>query len=148
MAKKLQTNTGGQGSMNYLLQRRNLKNKAPHGKKEKEDAQDQARKEKVKNQKPIAHRSKKLAKVMKEEYIPLVEAFLAKPENQQCQVNSEVCTHKATVIHHAAGRTGKALTNEKDWIPSCGPCNIWIEGNDAKARQMGVKKSRITKPNR
>lgn len=141
MAKKLQTNTGGRGSMDYLNQRRNLNIKALHKKTEKEVRVSKS----TGKQKPIRHRSKKLAKTMKEEYFPLVVAFLAKPENQQCAIKSEVCTHKATVIHHTAGRTGKALTDEKNWLPSCAPCNVWIEANDGKAREMGVKKSRITK---
>lgn len=93
---------------------------------------------------PIAKRSVKLVELFKG-YKKQVIAFLAKPENKKCKIVMEGCTVIATCVHHVSGRTGEKLTDEKDWLASCQSCNLWVEENDAEAREKGFKKTRLGK---
>lgn len=93
---------------------------------------------------PIAKRSEALTEKFKG-YKKQLAAYLAKPENKYCKIDSPVCTKIATAVHHVAGRTGPKLKDEKDWMACCAACNGWVEENDAEARQMGAKKTRLTK---
>lgn len=97
-----------------------------------------------KQPKPIAKRSEKLKEQMKL-YKPQVKKFLAKPENRFCKIQMPGCTKKATCVHHAAGRIGEKLMDEKDYIPACIHCNLAVEINDLEAREKGFKKSRHEK---
>lgn len=93
--------------------------------------------------KPAA-RSEKLTEVFKG-YKKQMTAYLARPENKRCKIDSPVCTKVATCVHHVSGRSGPKLKDEKDWMPSCQSCNTWVEENDHEARQMGAKKTRLGK---
>ena len=95
--------------------------------------------------KPIAKRGKKLQAEMRK-YKPQMIAFLAKEENQVCQIQMEGCTGQATCVHHAAGRTGGKLHDQTDWIASCAKCNLMVEIDDLEARGKGFKKSRLSNP--
>lgn len=95
----------------------------------------------------IAKRGEKLKEAFKG-YKKQVKAFLSRPENLKCKINQAGCKQVSECVHHAAGRTGEKLKDEKDWIPSCTSCNQWVEENDAEARRLGFKKSRITKPSK
>lgn len=97
-----------------------------------------------KKQDPPAKRSEKMKEEMKL-YKPQVKEFLARPENCDCGIRFKGCTGKAVCVHHSAGRTGKQLLNEADWVPSCASCNLAVETSDAEAREKGFKKSRLTK---
>ena len=91
--------------------------------------------------KPIAKRSPKMKAVIAE-LKKLYPIFLkARP---LCEIKSEVCTHKATVVHHTAGR-GANVLNQTTWKASCAPCNGFVENKDAWARDNGHKVSRHTK---
>lgn len=69
--------------------------------------------------------------------------YLAKPENQLCNIRiDEGCTIEATVVNHTR-RRGKNVFNEKDWEPSCVNCNTAIENKDAWARANGHLKSKF-----
>lgn len=85
--------------------------------------------------KPIEKRSEKMIAEMKL-YKPQVKAFLARPENQDCQIKSPVCTGKATCVNHKKRRGGN-LRNEKYFQPACGPCNGFIESNTQWALDNG-----------
>lgn len=88
---------------------------------------------------PIAKRSEKLGKVMKKEYVPQVKEMVAK--GTRCAIKSPACIGEAQGFHHPEGReTKKKLLKKK--VPSCNPCNLFIEVNDAWARQNGHKKSK------
>jgi hypothetical protein len=92
--------------------------------------------------KPIAKRSEKMKETMKPLKKDYTE-FLAKPENQRCKLQIDNgCTKQATVVHHLKGRTGKNLTDQHFWLPSCPHCNTQIENKDAEARQKGLKLSK------
>jgi hypothetical protein len=99
----------------------------------------------LKEPRPIAPRSKKLAKVMKKEYVPQVKEMVEK--NTPCKVKSPVCTGKATGFHHLVGRLGKELTGKRK-VPCCHRCNSWIEANDLLSRQMGWKDSKFSVPSK
>jgi hypothetical protein len=100
----------------------------------------------LKEKKPIAPRSKKLAEVMRKEYVPQVKEMVKK--NTPCKVNSPVCTKKAQGFHHLQGRIGANLTDKKKKIPCCNPCNRFIEENDAWARANGLKLSKFSPENK
>jgi len=128
MAKKLQTNTGAHGSMDYLRQRQAMMLK---GTKKKDDPTDK----KKTARKSIKPRSPKMTKQMRL-YAKEVAEFLAKEENEVCIIRSPDCTVKATCVNHKR-RRGKNLRNQKDWEPACGPCNSYIENHDQWARDNG-----------
>lgn len=99
----------------------------------------------VKVEKPkyvIPKRSEKLKGEMKEYKKEVVE-FLARPENKYCRIKAEGCQKLAVTVNHKR-RRGKNLRNQKDWEPSCYPCNSWCESNDFEARQNGHLKSKYS----
>jgi hypothetical protein len=102
---------------------------------------------KPKEEKGINKRSEKLKELFKG-YLKLVKIFLARPENVTCKIDMPGCTKLATCVHHVSGRTGTKLKDEKDWMASCESCNLWVEVNDGKARELGFKKSRLGKVNK
>lgn len=93
---------------------------------------------------PIAPRSKKLAEVMKKEYVPEVKEMVA--ANTPCSVKSPECTKTAQGFHHLQGRIGENLTDKKKKVPCCNACNSFIEKNDAWARSNGWKLSKFSQP--
>lgn len=115
----------------YMLHRRGLKNGtvAPEPKKKPE---------------PPAKRSEKLKETFKG-YKKQVKEFLSRPENLVCKIQMACTGVIAECVHHVAGRTGEKLKDESDWMPACQKCNLWVEENDAEAREKGFKKSRLTK---
>lgn len=65
-------------------------------------------------------------------------------KGKQCQIRSPVCTGSAQGIHHRKGKATKALLMDKRyWMAACNFCNSYVENNDAWARMMGYKVSRI-----
>lgn len=100
-----------------------------------------------KEKQPIGKEGDKL-KEEKKKYKKLSEDFLKKPENQECKIKMEGCTGKATQVHHAAGRSGKQLTNVEDFIPSCTNCNLKVEIKNLEAKELGFKKTRLGKVNK
>lgn len=101
----------------------------------------------AKDKKPIAKKSEKLTEETKK-YNKQKADFLARPENQECKIKMEGCTVQATQVHHAAGRSGKQLTNVEDFIPSCTSCNLKVEIKNLEAKELGVKKTRLGKVNK
>jgi hypothetical protein len=91
---------------------------------------------------PIRKRSKKLAKVMRKDYVPQVKKMVE--EQTECELKTEVCTGMAQGFHHPHGRTGELLMKKK--VPSCNPCNLWVEVFDKEAREKGLKKSKFSIP--
>lgn len=91
---------------------------------------------------PIAKKSEKMKAEMKK-YIPAAKAFLALPENQECKIKMKGCQGKAVCVHHVYGRTGVRLHDKEGWLPSCAKCNLTVEEQDLKARELGHKKSKF-----
>lgn len=97
----------------------------------------------LKEEKPIAPRSKKLEEVMKKQYRPQVKEMV--DAGTMCVVKSPVCTGRAQGFHHLQGRIGKNLTDPKKKVPCCNACNRTIEQNDLWARNNGWKFSKFKK---
>lgn len=73
-------------------------------------------------------------------YSDLRKQFL---EGRQCEANLKGCTGQATQVHHAAGRIGSRLVDVKKFVAVCASCHRFLEDNPAKARELGLSKSRL-----
>jgi hypothetical protein len=95
-----------------------------------------------KPRKKIPKVSKKRA-VINQEYAKISRPiWVGKP----CAARTPVCTGRAQGIHHPEGKeTTEKLLDPDNMMACCNPCNSWIEANDAKAREMGLKRSRLNK---
>lgn len=87
-------------------------------------------------------RSEKMRGIMKA-IKPLYEIYLEK--NEECQIKSQVCTGRATAVHHTEGRGVSKIMDQRTWMACCAACNDWVENKDEAAREMGAKKSRHAK---
>lgn len=87
--------------------------------------------------KPIKKVSEKHQQTL-DEYKPKRLAFLKKRPN--CELKLDVCTRKATCIHHKKGKHSKELyLDENYWMASCISCNGRVEEIGEKAYQLGLK---------
>jgi hypothetical protein len=97
---------------------------------------------KLKNHKPIKA-SKSINPVSRNQrkrnnkYLEL--RFIYLKEHPLCEV--EGCTHKATEIHHKAGRTGDSLYMY--FLAVCNECHRRIEENPDWAKENGYSISRL-----
>lgn len=67
-------------------------------------------------------------------------------KGKECQIRSPICTGAAQGIHHRKGKETPALLMDKRyWMAACNHCNVYVEVNDAWARKMEYKVSRLTK---
>lgn len=59
----------------------------------------------------------------------------------ECQLKLLNCTKKATQIHHAAGRIGSNLTNQKHFKSTCDTCHRQLHDklSAQEARDKGLK---------
>lgn len=96
--------------------------------------------QKEKEVKPIAVRSKKRAKEERE-YSVKAKAF--KLANPDCAARLKGCTGGTTDIHHQGGRSGEMLLDEFYWLPVCRSCHSWIELNPKAAKGLGLSVSRL-----
>jgi len=65
-------------------------------------------------------------------------------KGKPCQIRSPVCTGQAQGIHHRKGKATKEdLMDKRYWMAACNCCNAYVETNDAWARKMGYKVSRL-----
>ncbi|MDI3319966.1 hypothetical protein [Pinibacter soli] len=95
--------------------------------------------EKQKKVNKESEKQKDIKKALKSAY----PAFLAKRPN--CEIQSPVCTKKATVVHHTQGRGKNEVLNQGTWMACCERCNGWVEDHHAEAEEKGFKKSRHKK---
>lgn len=68
-------------------------------------------------------------------------------KGKDCAIRAPGCQKKASGIHHMKGKDSpELLMDKKWWLPACTYCNcIWLEENDAEARRLGFKVSRLNK---
>lgn len=94
--------------------------------------------------KNIQRYSKKRAHINRTVYIPGIKAMIE--ENPFCEVKIlGVCTGLAEGGHHIEGKpTIQDLVNFEKIIPSCNACNVWIERNSKKAKELGLKRPNYT----
>lgn len=67
--------------------------------------------------------------------------FLKK--HPHCSIQSPICTHKSTVIHHKRGRTGHRYLNKAEWAASCVACNLYVEKEKTWAVENGHRLDRL-----
>lgn len=67
-------------------------------------------------------------------------------KGKHCRIRSPICTGAAQGIHHRKGKVTKEdLMDKRYWMEACNACNSYVENNDAWARKMGYKISRLKK---
>lgn len=76
-------------------------------------------------------------------YSPIAKKF--REDNPLCEINGPGCTVKTECVHHSKGRIGELLTDVKYFMAACYPCNLWVETDDAAARDRGFKISKFKK---
>ena len=95
----------------------------------------------VKKPEKIKKESKKKAVINRKEYAPKAKAF--REANPECKINSPVCIRETQCVHHMRGKDSiEDLLDDEFWMPSCFPCNTWVEQNDGIARAKGFKLSK------
>jgi hypothetical protein len=85
----------------------------------------------------IAPRSKKTAKVYRDERVPLTQKMLS--EQSWCGIRwDDRCQGEADALHEILSRgRGGSITDEANCIPACNPCNEAVSGNPAEAEKRG-----------
>ena len=91
----------------------------------------------IKPLKAIPKESEKM-KDVKYQLKKLYPIYIAK--HPCCNIQSPVCTKKATCVNHTKGR-GENVLNQDDWEASCTACNGWIEEHHEVAAIADHKKS-------
>lgn len=84
--------------------------------------------------------SKKRAKQYRD-YSKVRKEFLL--ENPYCQARIPGCTIEATDVHHKKGKIEGLLTDTNNFVAICRSCHSWVEEHPAKAKEMGLSKSRL-----
>lgn len=86
--------------------------------------------------------SVKREKINRKEYAPKARAFVK--DNPICEIKSPECQIEAACVHHVKGRAStELLLDDRFWMPSCAPCNLYVEKNDKWARENGFKLSKF-----
>lgn len=95
---------------------------------------------------PLRPRSKKTAKVYRDERVPLTKRMLE--VNPYCEVVDKIkavkpdyndCWRNAIGLHELKKRSaGGSITDPENLLRTCGPCNGWIEDNVTLAREAGL----------
>ena len=67
-------------------------------------------------------------------YKQLKILWKSKPENKHCRV----CQASASELHHARGRLGPLLCDERHWIPLCWRCHRRVHAEIEWARENGL----------
>ena len=98
----------------------------------------QSEKKQRKKIKPFSDKRAKLNRQYAKETKPMWEG-------KECAIKAPGCQIIATGMHHIEGKdTPEKLLNKEGMIPACSYCNlIWVEQNDAEARKLGFKRSRM-----
>ena len=73
----------------------------------------------------------------------LYAVYLAK--RTKCKIKSPVCTGEAICVHHTRGRSAQYLLDQETWLPSCVPCNLYVEQYPKWAKERGFIKSKLAK---
>jgi len=67
-------------------------------------------------------------RIQNDVYLKLRKMYL--DTHSLCDVRLIGCTHYATEIHHAEGRTGSLLTDITHFVAICRNCHILVEKNN------------------
>lgn len=64
--------------------------------------------------------------------------MVASVQGQACEVQSEVCTGRATTLHEKRKRSSNgSIINPANLVAICDRCNSWAECEPLKARRAG-----------
>jgi hypothetical protein len=87
----------------------------------------------------LRHRSKKTAKVYRDERIPLTQKMLAEA-GYQCGIRwDDRCRGQADALHEILPRgRGGSIVDEANCVPACNPCNEAVSSNPAEAEKRGL----------
>jgi hypothetical protein len=89
------------------------------------------------------HRRSAKGKIEDMIYQDLKAEFMAKEENQYCQIRIDgICTHIADQIHHDTGHGGRYL-DVSTYIACCLPCHRYVEDHPNFAYENDFSKSRL-----
>jgi len=82
-------------------------------------------------------RSRKTAKVYREQRVPLTQEMLA--DHPGCGIRwDERCRGLADALHEILSRgRGGSITGRANCIPACNPCNEAVSSNPAEAEKRG-----------
>ena len=84
----------------------------------------------------LRQRSVKMAERMEDDYVPARKRYLETHKECELKVRG-ICTRWARDVHHRAGRTGAALTDEAGFVACCRACHSWAETHRDEARAKG-----------
>jgi hypothetical protein len=88
---------------------------------------------------PMRPRSAKMARLYRQERVPLVVEMLLADGLQRCEF-PRGCHRVATTLHELLGRAqGGSITDRDNIRRSCIPHNTWAEDNPAEAESIGWK---------
>lgn len=66
-------------------------------------------------------------------------AFLvAHPVCRRCQLA------RSAEVHHAKGRVGSLLLDERWWVALCSPCHRWLTEHPSEAYESGLSLRRVS----
>lgn len=85
---------------------------------------------------PLRRVSKKRGKELREYSTTRKAYLLANPFCRVCN-SRNLSTRLASDIHHKAGRNGKMLNDQAQWLPVCRGCHDHIHRHPAWARAFG-----------
>lgn len=92
--------------------------------------------------KPIPAYSSKRAKLEAVYRITRVKYLTDHP---MCHAKVDArCTHRATEVHHKAGRIDEFFLDQLYWLPVCHECHCWIETHPEEAKTLGLSVSRLS----
>jgi hypothetical protein len=100
---------------------------------------DKGKKPEQAKRKWIKPRSKKLVTAAAE-YAKIAKEFRARHKWCQCAWDDIPCSHKATEIHHMAGRRGLALIDTTNFLAVCSTHHRMIHDNPKEASAQGFLK--------
>jgi len=86
----------------------------------------------------IRKRSKKTAKLYRDQRVPLVKRLLAEI------FNCERCGQRSQVVHERLTRArGGSITDPSNCVVLCNPCHDWIHAHPRQATQEGWLTRRV-----
>ena len=73
-------------------------------------------------------------------YRKVRDGFMA---NKTCEAKLDGCTIKATDLHHAKGKIGDLLTDQRYFKALCRNCHSYLEVHPSESKEKGFSLSRL-----
>ncbi len=82
---------------------------------------------------------RKMSKAKEKEYRKYLLARAQALLGKGCEYPGSLpCTNRADDIHHACGRSGAMLNDQRHWWFLCRTHHIWVEDHKKEARKLGL----------